>query len=295
MTSFRILAVFAAGYAAVAPAFAAPDRSSCEVEIQELGEAKINRYNALDGGDYLEPIRLRIRNKGDELCAGVVKISRITGSPELTGPHGGKLTYTIVAQNDLGNVVYDPKTNNGNLIPVSIPGRSTIEISPRLFVSGSQPGRAGRYAATLEAGFIPAGNNAMADAARFNVSAQVTPSVQANFIGSTNPRHARLDLGELVPNKQGSISLQIRASSDYQISFQSENKGVLEGPADSSIPYSMTYAGRLIDLSRTDEQQFNPADPVRPQTNLINVVVGQFNSARAGTYSDQVTITISAL
>src|SRR3546814_3060213 len=111
--------------------------------------------------------------------------------------------------------------------------------------------------------------------------------VCSSDLGSTNPRHARLDLGELVPNKEGSISLQIRASSEYQISFQSENKGALEGPADSSIPYSMTYAGRLIDLSRTDEQQFNPADPVRPQTNLINVVVGQFNSARAGNYSDQ--------
>src|SRR3546814_10782091 len=104
-----------------------------------------------------------------------MQILRLTGSPELTGPQGGKLTYTSMAQNYRGNVVYDPKTNNGNAIPVSIPARATIEVSPRLFVSGSQPGRAGRYAATLEAGFVPAGDNAVADTARFNVSAQVTP------------------------------------------------------------------------------------------------------------------------
>jgi hypothetical protein len=295
MTSIRILTVCAAGYAVITPAFAAPDRPACDVTIQELGEAKVNHYNALDGGDYLEPIRIRLRNKGDGTCVGAVKISRITGSPELIGPHGGKLTYTIVAENDLGRVVYDPATNIGSLIPVSIPGRATTEISPRLFVSGSQPGRAGRYAATLEASFVPAGNNLAADAAQFTVSAQVTPSVQANFVGSTNPQHAHLDLGELAPNKQGSISLQIRTSSEYQISFQSENRGNLKGPAETFIPYSMTYAGRLIDLSRTDEQQFNPADPVRPQTNFITVVVGQFQRARSGTYVDQVTITISAL
>src|SRR3546814_1272798 len=91
--------------------------------------------NALDGGDYLESIRLRLRNKGEGTCAGLVEISRLTGSPDLTGPHGGKLTYTIVAQNDLGDVVYDPKTNNANATPASTTARATITVSPRLFLS----------------------------------------------------------------------------------------------------------------------------------------------------------------
>src|SRR3546814_13030876 len=95
--------------------------------------------NALDGGDYLESIRLRLRNKGEGTCAGLVEISRLTGSPELTGPHGGKLTYTIVAQNDLGNVIYDPKKNNGKAMPVAIPARAHIEGHPRQFVRGYQP------------------------------------------------------------------------------------------------------------------------------------------------------------
>src|SRR3546814_18036366 len=127
-----------------------------------------------------------------------MQILRLTGSPELTGPQGGKLTYTSMAQNYRGNVVYDPRTNNGNAIPVSIPARATIEVSPRLFLSGSQPGRAGRYAAPLEAGFVPAGDNAVADTARFNVSAQATPRVQANFVGSPHPRQDRtsVELGE---------------------------------------------------------------------------------------------------
>ncbi len=294
MTILRLAPALAAFLMVIAPA-AARDRPRCDIELQELGEAKINHYNALEGGDYLEGIQLRLRNKGDESCSGQVRITRISGDPELSGPHGGKLAYTIVDQNDFGRVIYDPRTNSGNAIPVTIAGKSTLEIGPKLFVAGSQAGRSGRYVATLEAGFFSIGEVQAADTARLNVSAQVTASVQANFVGSTNPRNARLDLGELVPNKQGSIGLQVRSSSEYQITFRSENKGVLKGPSSSTIPYSLTYAGQLIDLTQRDMREISPSDPVRPSTNLINVTVGQFAGVRAGDYSDEVTITISAL
>lgn len=290
MVTAATVAIFVAS-----PASARPDRPDCTIDVQELGEAKINRYNALEGGDYLESIRLRLRNKGDEACTGLIRISRISGTPELVGPQGGKLTYTIVDQADFGRVIYDPRTNNGNAVIVSVPANSTTEISPRLFVAGSQAGRSGRYAATLEATFIPAGEIVGIASARFNVSAQVMASVQANFVGSTNPQNARLELGELVPNKNGSIGLQIRSSSEYQISFRSENKGVLAGPGSAEIPYTMSYAGQLIDLTTRDRKEFSPPDPVRPSTNLIDVTIGQFSGARAGNYSDEVTITISAL
>lgn len=294
ISKLLLIAVLSFPFLAVA-AEAKPDKPACDVVVEELGEAKVNHYNALDGGNYLEEIRLRLRNRGDEACSGLVKISRISASPELDGPHGHKLSYTIVDQADFSSIVYDPVTNSGNPLAVTIPANSTIELSPRLFVPGSQPGRAGRYAATLEAAFTPAGKLKSQGSARVTVSAQVKATVQANFVGSTDPRSARLDLGELEPHKQASIGLQIRSSSDYRISFRSKNRGVLVGPASATIPYSLQYAGLAIDLSRKYEQDIQPGDPLELRTNMIRVTIGEFSDAPVGSYSDQVTIRISGL
>lgn len=295
MAAVSVAALITALSAASGHAMTKPEDRDCKVSLQELGEAKVNHYNALDGGDYLESIRLRLNNTGNKECVGVIKITRSSGPPELVRQQGGKISYTIVDQNDLARVIYDPLTNFSHPVRLSVRGKSKVEYNPRFAVPGSQAGRSGRYAATLEAGFYPDGATQATSTARLTVSAHVTPRVQANFVGSTNAQNARLDLGEIEPNKQGRIGLQVRSSSDYSISFRSDHNGMLAGPGTSRVPYSLTYAGRPIDLGKgKTTEEFIPPDPVRVQTNELRVIIGQFSDARAGNYQDRVTITISA-
>lgn len=291
--AFHCLAVGAALALFPAAAMADGGRDDCDVTIQELGESKVNGYNALAGGEYLEPIRIRLRNQGDDACTGSVTITRLIGGTRLDGPHSHALDYQIVDATIINRIVLDPVTNQSNAIPMTVPARGTIEIRPRLRVPGGQPGRSGRYDAVLEAKFRSA-DRKREDDTSFTVAAQVSPSAQANFVGFAQGGNARLNLGELAPNVTGSIGLQVRASSDVELRISSENDGHLTGQNGFRIPYRMTVAGQLLDLADPDQIDVDLQDSVRGHTLPVSVVVGTFNNAPVGRYGDVVTFRISA-
>jgi hypothetical protein len=274
-----------------AAAEAAPRPRACDLVIQELGEAKINGYDALSGGDYLEPIRLRLRNRGDETCGGVLRISRTASFDQLDGPQGNYMNYSIVDPTNIGSVLLDPVTQQGQALPISVAAGATVEIRPRLLVPGGQSGRQGRYYATLLAK-VDQGANVPSVETEFNVSAQVQSRVQANFVGG---RNAQLDLGELSPALSRSINMQVRATADIDIEISSEHQGNLKHEQGSAlIPYSMTVANRAIDLSDTSSFNMPLANGIRGQNLPVTVTVGQFSNAPVGEYGDVVTFTISA-
>jgi hypothetical protein len=281
-----VLAVFGSGAAT-----ATPRPRACDLVIQELGEAKINGYDALSGGDYVEPIRLRLRNRGDTPCSGVLTISRTGSFDRLDGPQSNRIDYRIVDADNLGAVILDPVTGQSQGLPISVNAGATVELRPRLFVPGSQPGRQGRYYATLLAS-VNLGPGADRAETEFNVSAQVQARAQANFVGG---RDAVLDMGELSPGKTRSINMQVRSTADIDIKISSENEGNLEHEGGSAlIPYTMTFANRIIDLSDTSRINMPLNNGIRGQNLPVTITIGEFTNAPVGDYGDVITFTISA-
>jgi hypothetical protein len=176
-------------------------------------------------------------------------------------------------------------------IPVSVNAGATLEIQPRLLVPGSQPGRQGRYYATLLA-TVNLGPDTDSAETEFNVSAQVQARAQANFVGG---RNAQLDLGELMPAVSQSINMQVRATADIDIEISSEHEGNLKQDSGSMlIPYSLTFANRMVNLSETSRFSLPLENGIRGQNLPVTVTVGQFSNAPVGDYGDVVTFTISA-
>jgi hypothetical protein len=272
-------------------AAARPGDNGCDLTIMELGEAKINNYDALSGGDYLEQIRLRLRNRGDVVCSGVLRITRTASFSQLDGPQSYFLDYAIVDASNLGQVILDPVTQQTQGIPVMVNPNSTLDVFPRLYVRGGQPGRQGRYYATLLA-TVAIGNNQNAVDREFNVSAQVQSRAQANFVGG---RNATLDLGELTPNVTGTIAMQVRSSADIDVQISSENEGKLINPRGRfEIPYVMIVDGRSVDLVNGTSFNMQLQNSIRGQALPVLVTVGQFANAPVGEYGDVVTFRISA-
>ncbi|MEP7350739.1 MAG: hypothetical protein ABI668_12435 [Sphingorhabdus sp.] len=282
--------LFGAALVATAPAYAAP-AADCDLVLQELGGGRINGYDALAGGDYIDQIRLRLRNKGDGVCNGVLRITRTASFDRLDGPESSYLDYTIVDPTNIGQVILDPISQQTQGLPVSVGAKSSIDIFPRLLVPGGQSGRQGRYFATLQAQ-VDLGPNQDAVDREFTVSAQVLARVQANFAGG---RNATLDLGELAPNVVGSISMQIRSSADIDVEVSSENEGNLVRSANAyRIPYSMTFDSRPVDLGNGSSFNVELQNSVRGQSLPVVVTVGAFSNAPVGAYGDVVTFRISA-
>jgi hypothetical protein len=287
---YLALAVFVLAAAAPGTAHAQALPVDCTVNVQQLGETHVSGYNALLGGEYVEPVRLRLVNPGDEACGGTLTIRNLFGAAALRSVGGATLDYIIVDQHNRSATLYDPSTNLSNAIPVVVPASGAVEIQPRLIVPGGQPGKSGYYVASLEADFRPAGS-IIDQPGTLTLSVDITPSVEANFVGYG--RNATLDLGELAPGVTGSIGLQIRASTDVDVEVSSRERGKLVH-GDTAIPYDLSVDGAPVDLGTMRSMELGLPDSVRGRTIPVRVVVGDFSSAPAGDYRDVVTFRISA-
>lgn len=284
-------ALFSIAIAVPGAALADPQGSGCAVTVQQLGDAHIAPYNALLQSEYVEPIRLRLWNRGDAACSGTLTIRNSFGKAGLVRAQGGTLNYAIVDERNRSFVIFDPLTNDPQPIPVTIPANRSIDVQPRFVVPGGQAGRAGRYASMLEARFREDGT-VTDELGDVSLAVNVQPSAQANFVGYGE--NATLDLGELAPGKSGSIGLQVRASADVDIQVSSEARGKLVQTSGAGIPYAITVQGLPVDLSAPSTLDIALADSVRGQTMPVNVVVGDFQNAPVGRYRDVVTFRISA-
>lgn len=285
------LAAFSIMLATGTAAAAAKGQAGCDVQVLELGEAKINGYNALSGGEYSEPIRLRISNRGETACSGTLSLTGLFGSSRLEGPHSNSLAYAIYGEGNSSQMLFDPSTQRSQAIPLTVPAGEVVDLRPRLVVPGGQAGRAGRYAASIDAQFHDSSGK-LIETRSFTVSTQITPSAQANFVGYG--RDATLDLGELSPGVTGSVGLQIRASADVDVEVSSESGGALVHPSGAEVPYQLSINGQTVRLGSPQTVEIPLPNPVEGRNNPVVVTVGQFSDAPVGDYRDVVTFRISA-
>lgn len=130
------------------------------------------------------------------------------------------------------------------------------------------------------------------------VGMTVLPSARIGLTGaySMNDGQAVVDLGEL---RQGvaPVPLQLRVSStgDYDISVSSANSGKLRlGASDWSIPYSIAIGGNNLSLSGVGTLTGPGGAGFKRDSLPIQFFVGDVSDKRAGTYSDVVSISITA-
>ena len=130
------------------------------------------------------------------------------------------------------------------------------------------------------------------------VGLEVLPSARIGLAGAytMNNGHAVVSLGEL---REGpaQVPLQLRVSSTgrYDLDVTSINGGRLRlGASDWEIPYSMTIGGNEVDLSGTDTVSGPGSDGLTRSALPIYFLIGDVANKRAGTYSDLISISVSA-
>ncbi|MXO92653.1 hypothetical protein GRI62_03405 [Erythrobacter arachoides] len=107
---------------------------------------------------------------------------------------------------------------------------------------------------------------------------------------------AVVSLGEL---REGPapVPLQLRVSSTgrYELDVTSLNAGNLRlSGTEWTVPYSLTIGGNRVNLSATDRVS-GPAETGMNRTALpIQFYIGDVSRKRAGTYSDLISITVTA-
>lgn len=130
------------------------------------------------------------------------------------------------------------------------------------------------------------------------VGMTVLPSARIGLTGaySMNDGQAVVDLGEL---RQGiaPVPLQLRVSStgEYDISVSSVNSGKLRlGASDWSIPYSVAIGGNSINLNGASVLAGPGGSGFKRDSLPIQFLIGDVSDKRAGTYSDVISISVTA-
>lgn len=133
---------------------------------------------------------------------------------------------------------------------------------------------------------------------RLVLGLEVLPSARIALTGafSMNDGHAVVNLGEL---RQGpaQVPLQLRVNSTgrYDISVSSANAGRLRlGATEWHVPYSISIGGNAVKLSGTDTLAGPTGDGFRRDSLPIHFVIGETVGRRAGTYSDMLSIAVTA-
>jgi hypothetical protein len=95
------------------------------------------------------------------------------------------------------------------------------------------------------------------------------------------------------------VFLQVRANSEAVLSIDSQNQGklLLNGqPGESEgITYSLMLSQETIDLSRHWQRQIAPPHTMAGESIPLDLTLGQVGGQPAGTYSDMITIVLSAI
>ncbi|RDV03048.1 hypothetical protein DXH95_11380 [Sphingorhabdus pulchriflava] len=111
-----------------------------------------------------------------------------------------------------------------------------------------------------------------------------------------NDGQAVVDLGELRPGV-APVPLQLRVSStgEYDISVSSANSGKLRlGASDWSIPYSVAIGGNSINLNGASMLAGPGGSGFKRDSLPIQFLIGDVSDKRAGTYSDVISISVTA-
>ncbi|RYY22443.1 MAG: hypothetical protein EOP62_23170 [Sphingomonadales bacterium] len=111
-----------------------------------------------------------------------------------------------------------------------------------------------------------------------------------------NDGHAVVDLGDLRPGV-APVPLQLRLAStgSYDLNVTSANSGRLRlGSSDWYVPYSVAIGGNSVNLAGARTISGTAEGGLRREALPIQFLIGDTSDRRAGTYSDVISISITA-
>jgi spore coat protein U-like protein len=109
--------------------------------------------------------------------------------------------------------------------------------------------------------------------------------------------HQTMDFGELTTGESLEADLKVLANSGYRVYMESENKGKLKNLSENTtIKYTMYINNRKKSLKgkKSKVAEGRDSTPVEGDNYRLKVQIGNVSGAKAGTYTDNITITAEA-
>lgn len=286
----------------------------CELDIKKLGTVVLhasrgNDYDPFEPSQYVVIEEFEVEHDDDPCDFFVTVSASETGSFDRTMRRdGAALRYQIYDSSSLQTVLKDlPQASASEVISGSFAkGKQTRRLQFAVAIPPNQFVPRGQYddRITLTAYEGTLNSNTRRDARSIRVRTKIRSAVQLSLVpsgGAFDPsqRAQFLDLGELTEGKTAQVDLLVRNNTGYEIIFESENRGALKhlDPTEASaIRYEMRVRG--IPVTLTDKKDkldgVSGVSALQGDRYPIQITIGALGQAMAGTYRDDITITVRA-
>lgn len=223
---------------------------------------------------------------------------------------GSELQFQLYRESGKNHILKDNPSNMNYVIEKSITSSdiSPITLSFYWQMNKEQVVEPGTYTDSVELNVyeIGPGNSATMAAGPFslNLSTVVPPSLYLSIVdsgGSFNDSDTSqtLDFANLEEGESQNFDIMVKGNTGYNVSMTSDNASVLSHSSigSSSVPYTIKVGGSTKDLSSgtavvvagSNDQSGNSGDQY-----VVEVTIGAIGNAETGTYSDNISVLVSA-
>ncbi|GAB5454727.1 MAG: hypothetical protein Hens2KO_09560 [Henriciella sp.] len=292
---YRFLTLIAFAFSA----FAAPALAE-DCVPQFVESSKTVSVNDIDIGARnisRQGFSISVINAGDGDCSAQIRAMRVQGSASRSN-----LKYSIRSGSSVLDVLPNQTaaaTSNSDLFIGGIPSGDSGTNAPFVLSVPSGWGlKSGFHSEQIQLSLLDL-TGQVVDTLLLNVNVRVPPAVSMRIVGARGAGGVpTINLG-VISSRESAASdpfgVRVWSTSPYQVSFESENRGFLrhEGGLDE-IPYDLRMGGRKVDLGGIGTFSFPERTSSLGDVHRLRVRAGPA-VARAGNYSDRVTVTVSAI
>ena len=222
---------------------------------------------------------------------------------------GSRLNYQLYTTSGMNYALKAPPTAMANeVLSGSVPGAGG-QVIPLSFVFFIPPGQVvppGTYTDRITISIYDAYNSVGSPQATkiITIRAGVVAGAAMSIVPTGAPFNASrpqytLNFGMLSTGQRQSCDVLIKQNNNCTVYYSSANRGVLKQvpiPTTDQIPYSCMAAGSMLDLSQAGRISLPPGISPGPDGARypVSITIGNVGNATAGTYEDQITITVQA-
>lgn len=294
------LQLMGAGLALSALLVTVPARAeTCRFRIENLPSTVTLTYDSFSPSRAPFPLKFRVLNTQDDECQARFALVDSTNNT----------VSTWVPQNTGLKLELRPRTGvTRSSLPdhfdVNVEGGQSSEVEFDVVVLEEAVVPSGTYNERLYLNLYQSDGSTQIEQVPVNLALISLPRAQLNISGSrgefgSGGTVSIVDFGPAETGKARHVYLQTRANASSRLSFKSMNKGRLrlldQDENGTSLEYKASFDGTPLDLSNISFRDIHLPYTYSGLAFELNFVLGEVAGARAGTYSDEITIEISTL
>lgn len=294
----RLLAALAGGslLAAAGPAIAA-----CSIDFTSLSNQSASNYDPY-GSDFFDTEQFAISVDRNDNCAFAVGADNGSNN-------SGNIRRLRLGSNYIPYEIYTTPSRTQRLGDDDGPLSGMITGSTQ----GTRTDPQFEFAWTIPAGtLVPAGTykdtvkftlyqvtggqaGSTEDTQNVTFQAKVYATVGASLIIDGSSRDLQsggtLDFGTLSAGLSKSFTLVVSGNTGYSVNLASENRSILRGPSNATVPYTARVNGATASLSGSSGITFTYSSN---QSHSVALTIGDVSRALAGTYQDNLILTVTS-